>query len=90
MMGRSHDTSTQYVNEPIICQKCGLDKNWCICGKLFDFMDNKFKKLQQRLWRENVVPYMNRTRISNIKLSKNLQSISGMKGVNLLKRMNKK
>jgi len=55
-----------------------------------DFLNEKFKQEQQRLFRENCKSYIYNRNPSVISVHKNLHSLSGCKGIGLLKKRDKR
>jgi len=84
------DTSTHYANEPSYCKRCGYEINWCVCHTDYiDFLDDKFDREQTKLIPKRVISYINNSKPSTIPIRKNMHSLSGMKGIKLLKKIDK-
>ncbi len=92
MGGMPSDTGTRGGNEPTICRNCGIYLPDCICHTDYiEYLEERFEEEQYRLWRERIVPYINKIRPSYIFFNKkNLHSLSGMKGIGLLKKRDKR
>jgi hypothetical protein len=87
-----YDTSTPYGNEYVIylCRKCGMDKEFCMCWEWF--MDNleKITHLKLKLEIYKCLKIMTKG-IKVVHLVRRTpSSISGMRGLALLKREDKR
>lgn len=85
---RGIDKPLSYEN--IICSRCRRAKFNCICHYTEDFLDDKFAKEQIKLIPKKVISYINNTKPLIVPARKNMHSISGMKGIALLKRIDKR
>lgn len=82
---RNHsDTATSSQGE-LYCRKCGYSINWCICRT--DYIDFLEERKQAS---KKIMAYIHNTKPSIIPIRKNLHSLSGMKGIALLKRIDKR
>jgi len=84
------DTATPYANNPMYCPKCRHNIFDCICHYENDFLENKFDREQIKLIPKRISSYIHNAKPSTIPIRKNLHSLSGMRGVKLLKKMDKK
>ena len=91
MMHRS-DTCTYGGNDHVfhICKRCGEDKNFCMCW--WDFMDKLSRILALKLKLDIYKCLKIKTKCIKVInfIRRTPTSISGMKGVALLKRMDKR
>lgn len=77
-------TETHYGNEVHYCRKCDQPINWCICI----FEKSQFPKIKEKYPIKIVATKYNFKKVP-IFPRKLLNSTSGIKGVKLLKRLNK-
>lgn len=88
---RHSDTSVPYGNKEVVCKRCGYSIGWCICCTDFiDFLADKFEKDQIKLIPKKVTSYIYNTQPTTIPIRKNLHSLSGMNGLKLLKKKDKR
>ena len=84
---RNHSDTCARSNGPAYCRRCGYAIAWCICNtKFIKFLDQEHKKA---LLPKKIKMCIFNKKSLIIPLRKNLHSMSGMKGVTLLKRMKK-
>ncbi|MCP4650421.1 MAG: hypothetical protein GY853_10130 [PVC group bacterium] len=77
-------TETHHGNEPQICRRCGEYLQYCVCHLYIDEPNMEAFDIKVK----TVKPFQNHNTPVNI-VRRTPTSISGMKGIKLLKRMDK-
>lgn len=86
------DTATHRGNDAMYCPNCRKNIFDCVCWlPKDDFLDILAEKEQEKLFRQDAKAYIHNNNISNyIPIRKNLHSLSGMNGLKLLKKKDKR